>query len=159
MKSSKKIAIVGLGTTGGRIAGRMTNNNLDIYIISDTDWFKEFFQGYQFYTFNELNKLEKALIRYEKTIFVAELGGTSGDVLFKLQNKFKNSTTFVIKPFRAKKEKFEKSEIQIKQINYHLVRDLNDLLHKMPDKPIGKAIDVFDNKVVEEIKRIVESEK
>ena len=86
---------------------------------------------------------------------MAELGGRGGDILLKLTNKFKNSTIFVIKPFRAEKEKFEKSEIQIEQINYHLVWDLNDLLHNMPDEPIGKAIEAFDSEIVKEIKKII----
>ncbi|RLI78827.1 hypothetical protein DRP05_05900 [Archaeoglobales archaeon] len=149
-----KIAIVGLGDTGGRIAGRIAEYG-DVYIVNYDDWFKDYFKGYLFFKPERLDELIKVLLNYEQTMIVVGLGEDIVDSINSFLNNLEKLTVFAVKPFRAEKKKVKRAEKQLKLIGECVTWDLNVLLETMPNAPIGTAIDAFDDEITKEIKKYV----
>ena len=151
---SVNTALVGLGGAGTAIVQRVIesqriNELADVYVVNAENWL----ENVKFYEFDQINKLVEELSRYGHVILTAGLGSRGGDSLVYLANRLGNVTAFFItKPFMAEKERCKRAEEQLRLLKGHVaVKDLNELLIKMPNAPLGVALDVFDKEIATEI--------
>jgi cell division GTPase FtsZ len=154
------IALVGLGGAGTMIVQRTLEDSrihalASIYIINAENWLN----NVRFYRFEQADNLIKELSRYKHVILTAGLGSSGGDSLVYLANRLDNvAAIFATKPFRVEKKRVKKAERQLGLLKGHVItKDLNELLVRMPDVPVGEALDSFDRELAAEvIDKIVE---
>ena len=148
------IALVGLGGAGTMIVQRVMENGrihalASIYIINAENWLN----NVRFYRFEQADDLIKELSKYKHVILTAGLGSSGGDSLVYLANRLDNlAAIFVTKPFGVEKERVKKAERQLGLLKGHVfTKDLNELLVRMADVPVGKALDSFDRELAAEV--------
>jgi len=148
------IALVGLGGAGTMIVQRVMENGrihalASIYIINAENWLN----NVRFYRFEQADDLIKELSKYKHVILTAGLGSSGGDSLVYLANRLNNvAAIFLTKPFRVEKERVKRAERQLVLLKGHVfTKDLNELLVRMADVPVGKALDSFDRELAAEV--------
>lgn len=151
---SVKVALVGLGGAGTTIVQKVMedcriNGLADVYIVNAENRL----ENVKFYEFEQVNELLEELLEYEHTILTAGLGSSGGDSLVYLANRLVNvAAIFVTKPFRAEKRRVKRAEEQLRLLKGHVVvKDLNELLTRMSNEPLGVALDAFDKEIATEI--------
>lgn len=151
---SVKVALVGLGGAGTTIVQKVMENSrinelADVYIVNAENRL----ESVKFYGFGQIREVVEVLSKYEHVILTAGLGSRGGDSLVYLANRLGNVTAvFVTKPFRVEKERCKRAEEQLRLLKSHVIaRDLNELLIKMPDAPLGVALDALDKEIATEI--------
>jgi len=154
----KTIAVVGSGGAGLNIVNTFKKEseyeNVDIYVVND----EKRVDDVEFYKFNQIDGLIKVLSEYNHVILTAGLGGRGGDTIVKLANELDNIEGIVVcKPFRVEKYRVETAEEQIKLLRGNVVlKNLDELVEKMPDATIKDAFMAFDREIVEEIAKIIQ---
>ncbi len=150
--NSCKVALVGLGGAGTAIIQKVIEdsriNDIDVYVVNAENWL----ENVKFYEFGQIREVVEELSKYEHVILTAGLGSRGGDYLVYLASRLRNVTAvFVTKPFKVEKERCERAEEQLRLLSNVIVRDLNELLIKMPNAPLGVALDMFDREIATEI--------
>ncbi|AGK61693.1 hypothetical protein Asulf_01722 [Archaeoglobus sulfaticallidus PM70-1] len=154
----KTIAVVGSGGAGQNIVNIFKREseyeNVDIYVVNGEKWV----DCVEFYKFKQLDKLIKVLSEYDHVILTAGLGGRGGDALVKLANELDNIAGIVVcKPFRIERSRVERAEEQIKLLKSNVVlKNLDELIEKMPDIAIHDGLMTLDMELVEEITKIIQ---
>jgi len=151
---SVKVALVGLGGAGTTIVqkvieGSRINELINMYIVNAENWL----ESVKFYEFGQIEEVVEELSKYEHVILTAGLGSSGGDSLVYLANQLENiAAVFVTKPFRVERERVKRAEEQLRLLKCHVVvKDLNELLVKMPDAPLGVALEAFDREMAAKI--------
>jgi len=151
---SVKVALVGLGGAGTTIVQKVMedgriNGLADVYVVNVV----KRLENVRFYKFEQVNELLEELLEYEHVILTAGLGSSGGDSLVYLANRLVNvAAIFVTKPFRAEKERCKRAEEQLRLLKGHVVvKDLNELLTRMSNEPLGVALEEFDREIATEI--------
>ncbi|RLI83567.1 hypothetical protein DRP04_01030 [Archaeoglobales archaeon] len=153
MSEFPNIALVGLGGAGTTILQKAMEsqriNDIDIYVVNAENWP----ENVRSYGFGQVEELVEELSRYRHVILTAGLGSNGGDSLVYLANRLRNvAAVFVTKPFRAEKERVKRAEKQLGLLRGHVVvKDLNELLTRMPNTPLGAALETFDREMAAKI--------
>jgi cell division GTPase FtsZ len=150
-----RIAVVGLGVAGQTIAQTFAEKYskiADVYVICD-----ERFSSVEFFKFDEFKRLAEILLTYDHVILTAGLGGRGGDCLVKMVEKLNNvSWITVCRPFWVEKYRVKAAEEQLKKLRGNVtVKELDDLIKRMPDAPINDALMTFDCEMAEEIAEFI----
>lgn len=149
-----RIAVVGFGGAGQAIIESFAERYgvADVYAVSDVK-----FADVEFFEFDDLEKLIEKLSSYDFVVLTAGLGGRGGDCLVEMLDRLDNVIgVFVAKPFSAEKSRVDKAEKQLAKLRGHVVvRELDELIERMPDASIHDAITTFDDEMADSIAEFI----
>ena len=159
-ETQNPVALVGLGGAGMSIlkkAIELRPSSFDAFAVNAESWL----ENVNFYRFDQVNELIPELEKYHHVFLTTGLGSSGGDSLVYLVNHLDNiSAVFVTKPFKTERTRLKRAEEQLEMIGGDvIVKDLNELLIKRPDSPIGVALDELDKEIAVEVIKKIESMK
>lgn len=151
--SPPKIALVGLGGAGTSIVKMVIEDGrigemADVYVVNT----ERLVENVKLYRFEEIDQLAEELSNYRHVILTAGLGSSGGRFLVYLANRLENVTVFVARPFRVERVRYKRAEEQLRSLRHEaIVKDLEELLERMPGERVDIALDVFDGEIAGEI--------
>jgi len=146
------VAVVGIGGAGQSIDRILADKYsfADVYAISDVRNFENFFE------FKDFSRIIETLKAYDSIILTAGLGGRGGDYLIKLVERLNNvDAIFLCKPFRIERQRVKNAERQLSRLSFFegeiFVKELDELIERMPDATLSEALEIFDDEIANEI--------